>query len=194
MHPYTVSTPRPDADSNHPISRQGQFSRSSGPSNGVRLEPLHQHSTNGVHLSVIRTTQVWQNRHKPWPLNSQIQWGICYVASVQLKRAIPSRNWYYSLSRHQAGLPYVLAVCILVLRTQVFIWEHNYKSIQTCTFTNHPSYNCLGDTDRCTRPYLTVCDFYVDVQVQYWVVTEVCREADLTKRVSLVKKFIKIAG
>ena len=36
------------------------------------------------------------------------------------------------------------------------------------------------------------CDVVI-LQVECWVVTEVCREPDLIKRVALVKKFIKIA-
>lgn len=31
-------------------------------------------------------------------------------------------------------------------------------------------------------------------QIQFWVVTEIVRELDLVKRVTLIKKFIKIAG
>lgn len=31
-------------------------------------------------------------------------------------------------------------------------------------------------------------------EVQFWVVTEVCKESDLIKRINLIKKFIKIAG
>lgn len=36
------------------------------------------------------------------------------------------------------------------------------------------------------------CDVII-LQVQYWVVTELCREPDLIKRVALLKRFIKIA-
>ena len=44
---------------------------------------------------------------------------------------------------------------------------------------------------RCTEmdKYLSVC-----VQVQYWVMTELCREPELLKRVAVIKKFIKMAG
>lgn len=41
---------------------------------------------------------------------------------------------------------------------------------------------------------LSLLFFVVALQVQYWVMTEVCREQEMIKRVALIKKFIKMAG
>ena len=44
-----------------------------------------------------------------------------------------------------------------------------------------------------TRHNACRCGVSIFVQVHAWVITEMCREEELTKRIALLKKFIKIA-